>query len=261
MIKLYKPARSKEHYRGLFSYLSESVINMYNYYELTKPNNIKDIKYFHNLVDIPGYGKGNVFDVIFLQDTEDFNLNKNGYHDIESFENKVNLDCYSPNTFTTDTREKTEIIVKEFFKPNVEFSNLLKSRQNEIDFTKTIGVHRRATDIKEHHKIVDLQELFLNIDSEDFNNIFLMCDNENDTKEFKKRYGNKLITYDDFTSYDECIPFFKLKNDELNIKNHVKELMFGVLTLANTKKFICSRSNLSTFSIITNSKLNYKILL
>jgi hypothetical protein len=78
----------------------------------------KDIKYFHDLVDIPGYGKGNVFDVIFLQDTEDFNLNKNEYHNIESFENKVNLDCYNPNVFTTDIREKTEIIVKEFFKPN-----------------------------------------------------------------------------------------------------------------------------------------------
>jgi hypothetical protein len=79
--------------------------------------------------------------------------------------------------------------------------------------------------------------------------------------EFKKRYGNKLITFDEFsTSELNSNPFFKINKDEESIKNHIKEIVFGAYTLGMTKKLFCTKSNLSTFSILTNSKLNYKRL-
>ena len=42
-----------------------------------------------------------------------------------------------------------------------------------------------------------------------------MCDNIYDTNKFKGRYGNKLITYDEFTSEDKNLPFFKINNLQL----------------------------------------------
>jgi hypothetical protein len=137
---------------------------------------------------------------------------------------------------------------------------LFSSRHPQIDFTKTIGFHRRATDMSSVHYVstIDLSEIFKTLEKEEFENVFLMCDNLNDLNEFKKRYGNKLITFDEFTSSKtEDNPFFKLKNDEESIKQHIQEIVFGAYTLGMTKKLFCTKSNLSTFSIFSNSKLNY----
>ena len=106
-----------------------------------------------------------------------------------------------------------------------------------------------------------LSNIFNILEQEEFENVFLMSDNLKDLNEFKKRYGNKLITFDEFTaSKFEDNPFFKLENDEESIKQHIQEIVFGAYTLGMTKKLICTKSNLSTFSIFSNSKLNYKRL-
>ena len=105
-----------------------------------------------------------------------------------------------------------------------------------------------------------LDVIFSEIESNDFNNVFLMCDNEHDTNKFKERYGNKIITYDEFTSKDTNVPFFKMQNSVQDIHKHIEELVFGVYTLSKTKHFICTKSNISSFSILSNSELNFKLL-
>jgi hypothetical protein len=103
-----------------------------------------------------------------------------------------------------------------------------------------------------------LNDIFNTLEKEEFENIFLMSDNLDDILEFKKRYGNRLITYDEFTSSSSTeTPFFKLNNEESLIEQHVKELVFGAYTLGMTKKFFCTKSNLSAFSIFSNSNLNF----
>jgi hypothetical protein len=52
----------------------------------------------------------------------------------------------------------------------------------------------------------------------------------------------------------------EINKDEESIKNHIKEIVFGAYTLGMTKKLYCTKSNLSTFSILSNSNLNYKRL-
>jgi hypothetical protein len=139
---------------------------------------------------------------------------------------------------------------------------IFKQRHSQISFGKTIGFHRRATDMEIIHnlKTFDLSYIFEILEKEDFENIFLMSDNLPDLKKFKDRYGNRLITYDEFsTSEDSLLPYFKSNTNEKN-KSHVQEIVFGAFTLGMTKKLICTKSNLSVFSILTNSKLNYKIL-
>ena len=51
--------------------------------------------------------------------------------------------------------------------------------------------------------------------------------------------------------------FFKVENNEKLIKKHIQEIVFGAYTLGMTKKLICTRSNLSAFSIFSNLNLNY----
>jgi hypothetical protein len=224
---------------------------MINY---VKINGKKDIKYYHDLVDIPGYGNNNLFEISFMQGNFDFINQKHLYENIELTQNILNLDCYNPFSYDFEVRQFSKYVIDNFFIPNDEFKLLLAKRHLEINFDNTIGVHRRATDIYQHHKVVDLQKIFNTIESQNFKNIFLMCDNSDDTLKFKKRYGNMIITYDDFTSINGALPFFKEN------KNHINELIFGVFTLSKTKTFICSKSNLSTFSILINPNLTFKLI-
>jgi len=260
MLRFTKPARGKDIYqRGYFSYITEGIIHIYNA-RLNHPN--EEFKVYFDLFDIYGYGKGNIFDVCFIQDTEDYQSNFNSYSNIEWLDTLTRFDPYDETTFTKEKFETCEKIIKEHLVLNDEMKNLFSSRHAQIDFTKTIGFHRRATDMTLHHiPTIPLDNVFNSIEEEEFENIFLMSDNMDDLNKFKQRYGNRLITFDEFsTSELDSNPFFKMNKDEESTKNHIKEIVFGAYTLGMTKKLYCTKSNLSTFSILSNSNLNYKRL-
>jgi hypothetical protein len=258
MLKFFKPARGNGvHQRGYFSYITEAVVHIHNVL-LNYPD--EKLKIYYDLSDIVGYGSQNIYDVCFVQDKNDYLTNINDYSDIELVNYISPLNAYESETFTPENLKMCESIIKENFILNDEMKQLFSSRHPQIDFTKTIGFHRRATDMESVHHVptIDLSEIFNILEKEEFENVFLMCDNLNDLNQFKKRYGNKLITFDEFTSSKtDDNPFFKLKNDDESIKKHIQEIVFGAYTLGMTKKLFCTKSNLSTFSIFSNSKLNY----
>lgn len=78
--------------------------------------------------------------------------------------------------------------------------------------------------------------------------------------QFKSRYGEKILTFDTLTSQNEKLPFFKYNSDNSKVEKHIIELVFGAFALGKTKKLICTKSNISTFSIFSNAKLEYKLL-
>lgn len=254
MLKFFKPIRG---HRGYFSYITESVVDIHNAL-LNYPN--EKLKIYYDLSNIDGYGSHNIYDVCFIQDNNDYFLNKNEYSNIELINYITKLNPYDKDTFSKENLKICESIIKDNFKLNDEMKQLFSSRHPQIDFTKTIGFHRRATDMPRIHGLptIDLSIIFETLEKEEFENIFLMCDNLNDLNKFKQRYGNKLITFDELTtSTIEIKPFFNLKNDEESIKKHIQEIVFGAYTLGMTKKLICTMSNLSTFSIFSNSNLDY----
>lgn len=258
MLKFFKPVRGNGiHQRGYFSYITEAVVHIHNAL-LNYPD--EKLKIYYDLSNIIGYGSQNIYDVCFIQDKNDYLTNIDNYSNIELVSSISTLDAYENSTFTPENLKMCESIIKDNFILNDEMTNLFLSRHSQIDFTKTIGFHRRATDMYVTHHVptIPLPEIFNILEKEEFENVFLMCDNLSDLNEFKKRYGNKLITFDEFTSskIDEN-PFFKSKNDESLIKQHIQEIVFGAYTLGMTKKLVCTKSNLSTFSIFSNSKLNY----
>jgi hypothetical protein len=219
----------------------------------------RDIVYYHDLTNIPGYGHYNLFDVGFTQNKQDYIEHNDKYLNIENGSDRL-FDPYELETLNDELRFLSENIINKYFKINEEITDLFNERLSNLDFTKTIGVHRRATDITIHNSIVPLESIFNEIDSSDFEYVFLMCDNKYDYEKFKEKYGDKLICYDTYSSEINSSPFFKNNNNENDIKKHIIELVFGVTTLSKVKKLICGKSNLSSFVILSNSKLKYKIL-
>jgi hypothetical protein len=248
-MRLYKPARSKECGRGYFSYLTEAVGNLLGFYQQNK----EDAKVFFDLYDIPGYGKGNMFDVAFIQDHEDYKMH--AYHNIEEFSNLIG--SYE-TSWDKDIRQQAQQIIEKHFVLRSEITDLIKTRFKNYDFNRIVGVHRRSTDIIEHHSIVDLSDIFNEIDSIDHDYIFLATDSNAEYSKFKERYGEKILFFDE-TASDNKKPFFKLIKNQEEIEKHIREIVFTVYALSKTKKLICSRSNLAIFSILINSELDYVV--
>jgi hypothetical protein len=258
MLKFFKPIRG--HGRGYFSYITESIINIHNVL-LNYPN--EKFTVYHDLSNITGYGTQNIYDVCFIQDKIDYSLNFDEYTNIEDVNHIATLRAYDSETFNEENLKSCESIIKNHFVLNDDMNRLFSSRHPQIDFQKTIGFHRRATDMVDVHEIpaIDLLTIFDVLEKEEFDNIFLMSDNINDLNKFKSRYGNRLITFDEFTTSNvDNKPFFNLSNSEDSIKNHIREIVFGAYTLGMTKKLICTQSNLSTFAIFSNAKLQYRRL-
>ena len=261
MKKYFKPARNPESIRGYFSYITESIIELGNAYE---GNLNKDVKMYFDLENIPGYVKSNMYDVCFLQDTLDYHNNIKEYINIEKLMSYIpTVSPYDNRTWDVGYREYTEQIIKKNFVLNDEILKTFTGRKSELNLEKTIGVHRRATDIAMHrYQIISNETIFQEIELLDFDNVFLLCDNLPDFKIFKSRYGNKLVSFDEFTtSTNTLLPFHKININDENIKKlHIQEIVLGALMLSLTNKLICCHSNLTNFSILSNFKLNYKIL-
>ena len=62
--------------------------------------------------------------------------------------------------------------IRDDFNININLIELINKRHYEINFNTTIGVHRRSTDIGTHHNIIKTQDIFDEIECNDFDNIF-----------------------------------------------------------------------------------------
>jgi len=208
-----------------------------------------------HIINMPGYGSGNMFDVAFeKQDHDDYKNNK--YENIEYYQPGINT---YQTYFDNDLRLKTEQIIAKHYIINGDIKKLLYNRFINYDLSKTIGVHYRTTDITLHHPIVHINKIFEAIEAEEFDHIFLATDSKNEYFKFKQRYGEKLLFFDRTASEDSMV-FFSKKNPQILIEEHIKELVFSVFALSQTRKLICTRSNVSTFSILSNSNLDFTIL-
>lgn len=260
-MRFFKPARDPHVLRGFFSYIVESVIELGNVYS---GDLNQDVKIYYDLVDIPGYVKGNMYEVCFNQDTNDYLNNKNKYSNIEFVKKYFErVSPYDNKTWDLEYREYSEKIIKKHFIFKENINQIYSERLSELSLNKTVGVHRRSTDISMHgYDIVSPELIFKEIESVEFDKVFLLCDNIIDLNKFKNRYGNNLITYDEkTTSNNTGNPFHKTYFEDEKLKTlHIQEIVLGSILLSKTDQLICSNSNLSNFTILSNSKLKYKLL-
>lgn len=258
MIRLFKTIRHEWQLRGYYSYLSESVVEIIWAHQKF-PN--EKVKVYFDLINIPHYKQENLFDVCFEQDHLDFVTNREKYINIESLNSEINFNHYDLKIFPQDLRQSAELIIKEYFnlKPNLILE--LNRRLESIDLENTISVHRRDTDMRVGHHITApvLEQYYSIIDGGNWKNIFLMSDNKQDLDLFLERYGDKIITYEDDTTSDDIDnPFFlKEGTTKESMKKHIENLTLNTIILSKTKKLLCSKSNLSTFAILSNPNLEY----
>jgi hypothetical protein len=192
-------------------------------------------------------------------------MNKSEYFNIEEINPHVKISAYDYEKLSENNRIQCEKVIKKYFILNEEMSNIFKQRHSEFNFENTIGLHRRATDMQMIHGFnnVNLESIFNKIEKEDFNKIFVLCDNIFDLNRIKQRYGERVITFEnESTSQNEYLPFHidpSNRSEDL-VKKHITEIVFGAITLGMTKKLFCGKSNLSMYSILSNHKLNYELL-
>jgi hypothetical protein len=258
VIRLVKTIREEWQLRGYYSYLGEAVIEIM-WAKQKFPE--EEIKVFFDLTNVHHYKQQNLFDVCFIQDHDDFFENKHLYTNIESLKSEIILNHYELSTIPQDIRDRSELIIQEYFRLKPEFEQTLNERLGLLDLKTTISVHRRDTDMKTSHHITapSLQQFYDIIDEENYTDIFVMSDNKTDLNLFKEKYPTKVISFEEnTTSTSSEYPYFLLsETSPEEMRRHVENLTINTFVLSKTKKLICTKSNLSTFAILANPKLNY----
>lgn len=133
-----------------------------------------------------------------------------------------------------------------------------------LENCKTIGVHVRGADFKRHYKnhpnIVTIQEY---IDAAEeamkeqlFERIFLATDDMEALEQFKERFGDRVVFYEDVirTKDDETV----MKSEVAREKHHYKlglEVIRDVYTLAACDGIVAGLSNVSIFARIVKKSV------
>jgi len=124
---------------------------------------------------------------------------------------------------------------------------------------KTIGVHVRGADFKRHYKnhpnIVTIQE-YIDATEEamreqSFERIFLATDDMEALEQFKERFGDKVVFYEDVirTKDDETVMKSEVERDNHHYKLGL-EVIRDVYTLSACDGIIAGLSNVSIFARI-----------
>jgi hypothetical protein len=258
MVRLVKTIRQEWELRGYYSYLGEAVIEIM-WAKEKFPN--EEIKVFFDLTNVHHYKQDNLFDVCFKQDHKDYLENKNDYINMESLDSEIKLNHYEMTIFPQDIRERAKPIIEEYFRLKSDLLKELEDKLKLIDSEKTISVHRRDTDMKLGHHITapTLEQFYSIIDEGNYDNIFVMSDNQQDLDSFIEKYPNKVISFEEnTTSTDANYPYFLMQGPSPEeMKKHIENLTINTFILSKTKKLICTKSNLSAFAILANPKLEY----
>jgi hypothetical protein len=123
---------------------------------------------------------------------------------------------------------------------------------------KILGVHKRGTDISQHHSKKELVEYFQEVDAiaENYDGIFISTDERSVIDAFKGRYSNVIFYSYDSLSVDPNLPNFKAPT--VGGYRMGEDALIDAYLLSKTDFLIQTNSNLSNFSLLANSKLNFK---
>lgn len=261
MKRFVKKIRGVHELRGYYSYLLEALIEIMRAYRIY-PN--EEIVVYFDLINVNHYMQDNLFDVCFEQDKTDYLNNTNLYENLETVEKVFHFEPYTLNEFPQELRNMVPSIIDKHFKLKQEYLSEIDTRLSTFNPLKTIGIHRRDTDMKRVHRQYspDLTKYFENIDNGDYEHIFLMSDNQRDINLFKERYGDRIICFEDgVTSHSPDDPYFLLnEKTQESTKKHIEEITINTFILSKLSKLIFTSSNLSTFAVMINPNLNYQKL-
>lgn len=261
MKRFVKKIRGVHELRGYYSYLLEALIEIMRAYKIY-PN--EEIIVYFDLIDVKHYMQDNLFDVCFEQDEKDYKENFNLYENLETVEKVFYFDTYSLKEFPQELRDMVPKIIEKHFKLKQEYFDEINSRILKFDTSKTIGVHRRDTDMVRIHKQYspNLTKYFEQIDEGNYEHIFLMSDNQRDINVFKEKYKDKIICFEDnVTSNNPNDPYFLLEEKtKESTKKHIEEITINTFILSKVEKLIFTSSNLSAFAIMINPDLKYQKL-
>lgn len=220
------------------------------------------------------FGTKNPFEYYFLQPSYI------AYNDIKKCKNTVFSKIYDKNLYyhifhdldAYEWNEEDVTALSEIHRKYIHFRPALdmEFQQNIrelIDENKTLAIHYRGTDYKKnlrkHPTFISLEMYFNEIDKiiSEYDKIFLATDDIAALQEFKIKYKNKLIYFQDaIRSENTTGVHFTARNRKNDRYLLGKEVLRDIYVLANCDSLICGRSNVALIANVLNhaSGKNYK---
>lgn len=239
--------------RGLFSFILQHISNCRELYGSSFKSNF-DLRYKTAYFDDKILNK-NTWEY-FIDSETDLEVSENTIS--EYWLGKVNFYGYDFNYGNIDERIIARDIINKHIKFKKEILNSVdKFFDEKMKGFKILGIHKRGTDISMHHKKIDIDNYFYEIDLilSDYDIIFLCTDEKEVIDMFKIRYNN-IITIDSKTLSDNPnIPSFKYRKDGYLMGF---EVIVESILLSKVDFLLKTNSNVSNFSLLYNPFLKYK---
>lgn len=126
---------------------------------------------------------------------------------------------------------------------------------------KILGIHKRGTDIGLHHDVKSLNDYFNEVDNhiQNYDALFISTDERSVIDKFSERYENVIFNSYESLSTNPDLPNFLAPN--VSGYKMGEDVLIDAYLLSKTDFLIQTNSNLSNFSLLANSKLNFKRIL
>lgn len=166
---------------------------------------------------------------------------------------------YTFNYYDLSNRAIAEEVINKhlIIKPNI-----LDKINNFVDENfkdkKILGVHKRGTDIGQHHDVKSLNDYFNEVDKhiQNYDALFISTDERSVIDKFNERYGNVIFNSYESLSTNPDLPNFLAPN--VSGYKMGEDVLIDASLLSKTDFLIQTNSNLSNFSLLANSKLGFK---
>lgn len=239
--------------RGLFSFILQHISNCRELYGSYFTSNF-DLRYKTAYFDEKIPNK-NTWEYFFDVDA-DLSICENTI--CEYWIGKFNFYGYDFDYDNIDERIIARDIIDKHTKFKKEILNTVdKFFDEKMKGYRILGIHKRGTDISEHHTKIDIDNYFYEIDLilHDYD-IILLCTDEKEVIDiFKNKYDNIIVFGCETLSDNSNIPSFKYRKDGYLMGF---EVIVESLLLSKVDFLLKTNSNVSNFSLLYNPFLKYK---
>lgn len=166
-----------------------------------------------------------------------------------------------------DFIKKYKNICENFIHIKKDILNIVDEYTDNFKSKKVLGIHKRGREhlttghAKNQEHLLSSDVIFSLIDDQidDYDYLFLTSDEINTYNNFKSRYGDKLLIFDDKSQYiDSKLDINYLEKTDDEKVNSLKNLIIEILILSKCDKMLLMNSNVSHMALFLSDHFNYE---
>lgn len=159
-----------------------------------------------------------------------------------------------------DKIKHTNELINKYIKPNdIILDKITYYLDNNFKGKKILGVHVRRTDHEGHGKFVEINKYisYINGIISNYDNLFIITDDNITLDLFKNVYGDKLLYVDNIIRSNNGVAIHYGNYDKYDIG---EDVIIEAYILSKCKMIIGTSSNVLMFSLCNQDNSNYKML-